>query len=372
MINSNDEISARSRSSLSEADGLAVDRAFEIRGASALSPESAGSGTQIDDPRTQQVLRLLALLDEYPVETDSDESANDDRNLVEATMAMIRGRSRLANSNDRAVSGSGSAALAPSSLRFRNDGDPIFAESAGPSLRINWRDMLSIAAVILLVASVTIPMLDNARMLASRQKCCSNLLGAAVGFSQFADDYNGTMPSVFDEGTVPQGNWLVSHANSANLFDLASKRYVRPQTLSCPGAEETCSDLDDLLAGTNWPKLSKVSYAYQNQFGPYRAKWNNPMGPMAVLSDHSPIVDASANAGSLHADALSPAHGGTLQNILLSDGSVMQSNRPYVGLDNIWLPHDLTVQDGGGAGGTAVRLNGTEFPSSATDSMLIQ
>ena len=368
MTNSNDETSALSRYTLSEADALAVDRVFEARSRRPVDDEAEPiySQERFDDPRQQQVARLLELLNEYPIDDDSVQSVHSD--LVEATMAMIQGRGHLANFEDRTAPAS--ADIAPASLRFRSEDDPMFAEFTGPTLRINWRDMLSIAAVVLLMASVAIPMLDNARMLATRQKCCSNLLGAAVGFSQFADDYGGTMPSVFDEGTVPQNNWLVSHANSANLFDLASKQYVKPQTLLCPGAEETNSGLDDLLAGTNWPKLAEFSYAYQNQFGPYRPKWNNPMGPMAVLSDHNPIADASVNSGSLHADALSPNHGGELQNILLSDGSVMQSDRPYVGLDdNIWLPQDLTERDGASA---AVRLTGSEFPSSATDSMLIQ
>lgn len=368
MISSNDEISALSQYTLSEADALAVDRVFEARcrRPSDNQPEPTDSEERFDDPRQQQVARLLELLNEYATDDVDSDQANA-LDLVEATMAMIRRRSRLANFNDRTASGS--AAIAPPSLRFRSDDEAMVTEANGLQLRVNWRDLLSIAAVILLMASVAIPMLDNARILATRQKCCSNLLGAAVGFSQFADDYDGSMPRVFADGTVPQNNWLVSHANSANLFDLASRQYVKPQTLSCPGAEATFSDFDDLLAGTNWPKLSEASYAYQNQFGPYHAIWNNPMGPMAVLSDHNPIADASSNSGSLHADALSPIHGGKLQNILLSDGSVMQSDRPYVGPDNIWLPQDLTQKDGASA---AVRLTGSEFPSSASDSMLIQ
>ena len=314
---------------------------------------------EVGDGEGRRVARLLQLLDHY--EVDHEAGARSD--LVSVTMARIGEVAGSATGVDDS--------LCPAGLRIRGYEVNELSGARLSISMIHWREIASIAAVILLLVSITVPMLDNARAQAVRQKCCANMMGTAVGFTGYSEDHEGALPAVMDSAV--DVNWLISRANSANLFALAKAGYVSLETLSCPG-NVNAEVSDQLLAGMNWPDRSGSSFSYQNQLTSDRIGWRNPGRTIAILSDRNPIVDYAAGHlgdgedGGVSAEMISPSHGGELQNVLLTDGSVMQLGRPVFGGDNIWLPSDFEVE----SGKERVRLSGVERPVDRFDSMLIQ
>lgn len=316
---------------------------------------------ELNDLPAEKFAELLQLIEAYPAQTAQQKCHAE---LVASTLARIGENQPVDVQFDEHAD----SRSIPAHLRFHPCQLESFSASAR-MIRFHWREAISAAALILLTVSVIIPMLGNARAQASRQACCSNLLGAGIGFSAYADDHQNKMPSIFD--SIPEGNWLTTRANSANLFSLARANYVALETLACPwnlsaGVEP------QLLQGTNWPDRWSASYAYQNQFGANQPLWNNPVGITAVLSDRNPLVDASSGEMpgvplEQTGDFRSVCHDGDRQSILLSDGRVVRNNRPFVGTDNIWLPRNFTSD-----ASTFIKYTGTEVPVDEFDSMLIQ
>ena len=311
--------------------------------------------SQLSDPQHQHIAELLSLMNQYPEE---QAVATD---LISETMARISAMTVAENNPE---------SICPAGLRFHTSETNEITSVARSFGSIQWREIASIAAVVLLLISITVPMLQNARAQAVRQKCCAHMMGAAIGFSQYGNDHQGNLPAITDPQT--NDNWLQSRANSANLFALAKSGFVTLETLSCPG-NKNAEVNTKFLAGTNWPDRSGAGYAYQNQLGPIRTKWQQTGQSIPVLSDCNPIADSSAkhldnpNFMGMPANMISPSHGGKLQNVLLTDGSVIQLTQPIYNGDNIWLPRNINPEPES----AKVRLTGREFPVSESDSMLI-
>ncbi len=343
---------------LSPEDAQAVDQLF-------ADGRIWNSPAQLADAREKCCAQLIQLVEAYPVETATQA---DSQVILKATLSQICDHSQ--------------ASSFPSHLRF-NPCETSTVDATTRMLRINWREAISAAALIIITISVTVPMLSNARAQATRQACCSNLQGAAVGFTGYANDYNGEMPSIYNDDEIPEGNWLTSRANSANLFSLAREGYVSLETLACPWNPYALTN-SQLLAAENWPTRMSASYSYQNQFGQSQRLWANPVANTAVMSDRSPLIDACVKDNAAHSSSSAAAadnaqhqvdgsdnstcHDGQYQSILLSDGRVVRNQKPYVGIaDNIWLPRNIPTSPK-----DFFTYLGTETPVDELDSMLIQ
>jgi hypothetical protein len=265
-------------------DGL-VDAGFDPALLERLGPEDAARGERIVD--------LLGLLRDYPVE-DGDES------LVHATLAGI----------DRHEA----EAASRRSLGAK-------ADRRGSGLRaLRVPDLVSVAAILLIAASIVIPVSAQLRHRAIDQRCSDNLRQMGYAFARYASDYDGAMP-LARAGLHESWDTL---ANVVNLEPLLRGDYCESGHLHCPGVHDESHD---------------SSYSYQWQRPGASATWGAGPARVLVLGDRNPLIDAYRRGEIMRATSISPNHGGRGQNVLSNDGSSLWLEQPIIGArDNIWLP----------------------------------
>lgn len=247
---------------------------------------------------------------------------------------------------------------------------------AGGGLRI--ADLVSVAAVLLIAASVVWPLLATIRTHQRQAACGSNYASLSTAMGSYAGDYRDHFPMAaaslggptwWDVGAGP------GKSNSANLYQLPKLQYASLSTLACPNNSQAprgqCSQ-----TSSDWSCLSAVSYSYQIMFGQDRPTWNQGQ-PVVILADASPVTRRAARGEMIFPDQNSQNHDGRGQWVLFSDGAGQWLNTPYVGSDNIWMPamYDLVarkaqarIQNGETRG--IIEIRGNELPSSAQDSFL--
>jgi len=263
---------------------------------SALPPMSAER-----KQRVAAVRNMFNLLGDYPVD-------NADDLLIDATMARI---GRAGNPQRSAIP------IATARMEMQQ------AE------RRRWRipDLVSIAAVILIFAGISIPVLSHVRNTMVDEGCATNLRALAQAFTQYASDYQGSMP-VARAGI---GAGWDTFSNSLNLRPLIDAGYCDQGHLNCPGNHEQ----------------GGPSYSYQFQSPGKPSLWGvTHVG--VVFADRNPLVDAArALRAQPPANAMSINHGERGQNALQGDGAVIFMITPAYGKDNIWLPEGKNRLDEG-------------------------
>jgi hypothetical protein len=258
----------------------------------------AGLGGQ-DLERGQRLVRLFGMLDDYPVEEPHE-------SLVDATMARIDQHERQAAQR--------------LSVEFRR------GEADGGGRRpIRIPDLISVAAVILIVASIAIPLMAQFSARADRMACADNMRLVGYGFAKYSADNNGELPLV-QAGIA--STWTSGFNNIINLRPLVEGGYCERGHLTCPGHDGP----DD-------------AFSYQFRGSGVRLGWHGPAH--LILSDRNPVIDGfRTNRSKVSPLAVSVNHGGRGQNVLSSDGTVLWLEEPIVASDNIWLPDGVdSLQD---------------------------
>ena len=259
-----------------------------------FDPEALEALSPADRERVGALIGLFQLIEDYPVE-DADET------LVHATLARIDRRE-----DERAA-------------RMAFDAAP----EAGRRRRFRVPDFLSMAAVILIGASVVIPVSSYLSEQSIDRRCNGNLRRMGLAFSQYAGDHNGAMPMI---QTGIFAGWSTKNHNVVNLKPMIEKGYCELKHMDCPGRHEG---------------QYGESYSYQWQLPGQRPQWR--IGRVTlVLGDRNPIIDAAFAGQFIPALSMSLNHGGRGQNVLASDGVTHWLEEPLIARnDNIWLPQGV-------------------------------
>ena len=237
-----------------------------------------------------------------------------------------------------------------------------------PSLRL--ADVVSVAAVLLVMASIAFPVLGTLRDQARRGMCETNLAQVAQAVGMYAGAHRASLPTAtagfggrswMNVGTTPE------QSNSANLYMLVRGRYVRLADLACAGNPVAPTN-EVSPEARDWGRLEEISYSYQVQDGVRQRLWASPM-PLVIVADRSPVVLRIARDEAIRPEENSPNHGMRGQHVMKTDGTVEWLTTPLVASgDNIWLPRQIEQ---------AVALirryhgmTGTEVPASADDVLL--
>ncbi|MEM7230116.1 MAG: hypothetical protein AAF432_15015 [Planctomycetota bacterium] len=274
---------------LSADDARLLDALME----SGFEPDALEALSADDRARVDRLMSVFGLMGDYPVD-DASES------LVHATIARIDQADR-----EREERMTLSAASTPGrGFRF-----------------MRLPDFVTVAAVLLIAASVALPVMSNIRRQSIDLKCENNLRQLGYAFSTYAADNNGLMPAAQQAGIAHPWN---SFSNIMNLNPLTHGEYCSADCLHCPGNK----------------KPTGPSYSYQWQSGEGR-RWEGGQGMLIVMGDRNPLVDAARQGLTTPPPgSMSLNHGGRGQNVLRSDGTTMFLNNPVVGRgDNIWLPN---------------------------------
>jgi hypothetical protein len=322
---------------LSEADAARLDARLE----NGAVGESGGADTSAQgDARDRKIGQWLALIREYPTEPA-------DPGLVDSTLKRIRedeNRRRFAHQLNMLTAGGGPA--------------------PGPS----WRQMATVAAVVVVAVSLLLPVLSHNRDLA-RQLACQGRLGeAAKALAGYAADHDGAMPrgkvtpgSPWSHVGHPAGEDGSVQSNSAHLYILIREGYAQPRDLTCPSNPHARPEQLQ-PSDHDWPTAQAVSFSYQNQYTPKPIELQRHPN-LAVLADKNPLF--VARAGQVTHDPARPArspsrmHDSRGQNVLTADGEVKWTLQPMMGQDNIWVARGVK------------HYHGNEQPSGADDSFLV-
>ena len=247
-----------------------------------------------DKRRVKSLLSLFELIDDYPVQ-DADDA------LVDATLARI-------DQYERRMSVQSAAA------------DHVDAQDISGRRRIHLPDFVSVAAVILIGASIFWPVMTNLQQRRIDTGCANNLRLMSYAFSRYGNDYDGAMPvaSLFS-------SWNPLARNLINLAPLVTADYCERGDLQCPGHEDA--------------NFIGDSYSYLWPVPGRRLIWGGGKVTMLVLADRNRLIDAIYQAeGRISPLSNSLNHGGRGQNALSTDGAYVWLDQPTVGGDNIWLP----------------------------------
>jgi hypothetical protein len=235
----------------------------------------------------------------------------------------------------------------------------------------NLRDLVAVAALIVLAVGLGFPSLMHMRERGQRMGCSYNMAQLGRGVQQYATASLGSLPFA---GWGPQSSWrptsdpnIVTVPNRRHVYLLLGQRIVAdPQLFICPSQrgvpmpKSTIGQQKDFLEGRN------LSYAYQNMAG-VRPSVNDDRR-LPILADENPLFENGLPlfnprrllGGREKANSL--AHDGAGQNILTLDGRVKWVTSPFSGIDgdNIWTLRGVA------------EYTGHEGPASHTDSHLLK
>jgi hypothetical protein len=263
--------------------------------------EALESLTPDEQRRVDSLVGLFELLEDYPVE-DADEA------LVHATLARVDRHEEQAASRMTF-----SAAAEADELPARR--------------RLRMPDFISVAAVILIGASVVWPVGTHLHRQSIDNRCANNMRRMAVAFDQYAIDFGGAVP-IARAGMFP--TWNATRHNAVNLDPMLQGGYCDHGHLHCPGAKG----------------LYGESYSNQWQVPGHRLIWGVDRVTV-ILGDRNPLIDAARSGKWMPALTISLNHGGRGQNILVTDGHTEWLEQPlYKRSDNIWLPPGVAFLQG--------------------------
>jgi hypothetical protein len=260
-----------------------------------------GPLTDEESRRVDRLMRVFSLLNDYPGDDDESWNGEDDA-LIHATMA------RIARHEDGVAA---RMSLAESGAR-----------GGWPRLGFRLHDMIGVAAAVLLVAAVTLPLMNMVNQSRIDENCRNNMRQIGYGMSSYASDHNGQLPMALAGLGPHQWSWDTV-ANAVNLGPLLDGGYCSRGHFNCPGNHDNL----------------EMTYSYQFQRPGVRVNW--AAQTVVVLGDRNPLIDAARAGRLLPAMTMSADHRGRGQNVLRNDGTTMWiGDQPVVGReDNIWLPH---------------------------------
>lgn len=239
--------------------------------------------------------------------------------------------------------------------------------------RVRWSDLLSVAAVLLIAASVLWPVFSTVREGARRAICEANMREVSHAFGGYSIDHDEMLPMVtagFGSGPWWEVGRDPRRSNSANLYTLARERYVGLEALACPGNPNAITAPRSPDA-RDWSSLDELSYSYRVMAQAERELWGQP-DRLVVVADRSPVILRAVHGQTIFPFESSPNHDGRGQHGLFADGSAQWLESPRLASgDNIWLPKPIEIMIDVVSRRVGIEpLQGTEAPAGRQDSFV--
>lgn len=243
----------------------------------------------------------------------------------------------------------------------------------GRTARNRMADVLSVAAVMLIGASVLWPVMTGVREGAREAACASNLRAVARAMGAYTGDHDQVLPMVtagFGSGTWWNVGSDPERSNSANLYAVARQRYASLAELACPGNPSAITAPRSPEA-RDWGNLDELSYSYRVMARPERELWGQPSA-LVVVADRSPVVVRAVRGQVVYPLESSPNHRGRGQHGLMADGTAEWLESPALASgDNIWLPKPIEVMLDVASRRRGIEpISGTEAPAGRQDSFV--
>jgi hypothetical protein len=238
-----------------------------------------------DRPRAERLVQLLGLMRDYPVE-DGDET------LVHATLAGID-----RHESERAQ---------------RMTIDPMEAQElrARRLRRLPLPSLVTVAATILIGASIILPILHNLRQEQVDMKRLNNLRYVSVAVDNYAADYDGAIPTA----RAGLSGVADAFADTINLTPLIEQQY-------CQINEPEPEEYESSPAG-RWFGSNRVLF----------------------LGDRNPIIEALRRQHRLDRPLLITfGHDRGRRNILTAEGAILWLDQPTMQAEEppLWRPRGV-------------------------------
>jgi len=256
---------------------------------------------------------------------------------------------------------------APSGRRWSADDAPLI-------IRLhNYRDVLAVAAVVVMAIGLGVPGLLQVRERSQRAMCSQNLAQVGQGVLAYSAVFSDSLPSV---GWGSSASWApsddprwVTVPNRRHLYPLIQGRHVPPSMFVCPSTDDIPMRADLVPMYDDFIESSNISYANQNMAGARPSIQRDGAVPMMgddnpLFESGRPLIDFAARRLGLYdpAQQNSRSHRGLGQNLLTVGGMVRWTTTPKCGVggDNIWTLDGVD------------RYSGREGPATTTDSHLLK
>jgi len=247
-----------------------------------------------------------------------------------------------------------------------------FSESKRGGFSVRWSDLISVAAMLLLVGSIAMPIMSGVRSSSQKGICYDNMHSTANAFGLYAGSNRDMLPMAtagfgstwMDVGSTPE------RSNSSNLFTLIRSGLAGLDDLACPSNPNAVTGQADPDAW-DWNSLNEISYSYRIMPpGGLRATSIQAPVRVVLLADRSPVILRAAKRQPVIPEENSPNHQHTGQHMLMLDGGAQWATTPIInGQDNIWLPRPLEqiIHEARTRLGI---IKGSELPGDLTDAFV--
>lgn len=210
------------------------------------------------------------------------------------------------------------------------------------------RNLVGMAACVLLLIGVFVPSLSTIRARAQRTACASNLAKIFGGVGLYRAAFGDSLPYA---GDLSVSTWLPGaepnrpyQSNSRHSYLLIKYGFgPTAHDFTCPADRRAeVMDVPDFTAANDFARATNVSYDSLNLAG--GAPTLRPRRSIVYLGDSNPLFNNARFDASVDPDtANSRAHGRGGQMLMTLDGAVMWAPSPVFGpnADNIWLAGGL-------------------------------
>jgi hypothetical protein len=235
------------------------------------------------------------------------------------------------------------------------------------------RDVIAVAATIVLAVGLGLPALLQVRERNLRSLCAANMARLGQGVQAYATAFGDSLPFVgWQRGanswrpTAEPG--VATLPNRRHMYLLLTQGNAQPQWFLCPSSAGVPMPSEQVRQRDDFLDSSNVSLAFQNMAGARPTANQYPNLPIFAddnpsFDDGRPLFDVSHPLDLLDpTNANSRAHGGAGQNVLTLDGHVLWTTTPACGIDgdNIWTLNGVE------------RYTGREGPAVESDSHLLK
>jgi prepilin-type N-terminal cleavage/methylation domain-containing protein/prepilin-type processing-associated H-X9-DG protein len=176
-------------------------------------------------------------------------------------------------------------------------------------------ELLTVIAIIGILASILIPVVGRVRESARATVCMSNIRQVTLGMLLFANDNDGVLPTSggLEEGENAATDWILWRRNDRDIAQSAIVPHLggsfSPDIYRCPS---------DDTATTRQPPQYRFSYSLNRALGESHPRWAFAQinGRIELVADPTRVIlmveEATPNDSSavLNADPLSERHGG--------------------------------------------------------------
>jgi hypothetical protein len=206
--------------------------------------------------------------------------------------------------------------------------EELLADEQARPVRVNigfWRnlsEMVAVAAAVMLIAGVLLPIFNRERQRYWKQACQRQLGSIFGGLSNYVNDHDGRAPAVAGK---PGQQW-----NTQCLYLPFKLGYIKDSALFiCPGRDSSRAaqfDISRVAEYDDFPSRQYVTYSPRKRCANSPNAHDLCEGP--ILSDSNPIFDNGAavtfkkRLDQAIMRANSKNHRGRGQNVLYHDGSV--------------------------------------------------